>query len=316
MIENLYFLIHPLCYAGCEDEGRCPMPEVSFRTYLEYERKVLAKWNEAISKLASNEVLVLLPIGSTKSQRALEERAQDTLGARCVVVRATPCASGEFLPGLDNAFKAGVADDLMAAFQARGYEWPAQDMKVAVFSRAYAREIESALRKRGLAFDSETVRAEAWGESFEGCVTKWSNGIGVYLHLSNPIEKNFEMTVPDAPFSLRSRFVECVPLANDVRLFLFKGREGHPIGLFLKASHRVWNRPFFVHLPADPQVFEVKKKMGETIWPVEDRNVSTEEVVKVPIYGGSYSDEPTYILAKELALSEFRERLVEAVILE
>ena len=288
------------------------MPEVSFRTYLEYERKVLAKWNEAISRLGSNEALVLLPIGSSKSQRALEERAQNVLGARCVVVRATPSASGEFLPGVDNAFKAGVADDLMAAFQTRGYEWPAQDMKVAVFSRAYAREIESALREQGLAFDPETVRTEAWGESFEGCVTKWSNGIGAYLYLSNPIEKNFEMTVPDAPFILRSRFVECVPLANDVRLFLFEGREGHPIGLFLKASHRVWDRPFFVHLPADPQVFEVKKKMGKTIWPVEE----AEGIVKVPVYGGSYSDEPTYIFGNRISLSAFRERLVEAVISE
>ncbi len=316
MIDKLVFLIHPLCYAGCEDEGRCPMPEASFRAYLEYERKIWVKWNEAISKLASKEALVLLPIGSTKSQRALEEQAQNVLGARCVVVRATASVSGEFLPGLDDAFKTGVADDLVAAFQARGYEWPAQDMKVAVFSRAYARQIESALREQGLAFDPETMQTEAWGESFEGCVTKWSNGIGAYLYLSNPIEKNFEMTVPDAPFILRSRFVECVALANDVRLFLFEGNDMQPIGLFLKVSHRVWDRPLFVHLPADPQVFEVKKKMGETIWPVEDRNVSTEEVVKVPIYGGSNSDEPTYILAKELVLSEFRERLVEAVISE
>jgi len=181
-----------------------------------------------------------------------------------------------------------------------------------VFSRAYAREIETALRERGLAFDPETVRAEAWGESFEGCVTKWSNGIGTYLHLSNTIEKNFEMTVPDAPFILRSRFVECVPLANDVRLFLFEGSDLQPIGLFLKASHRVWDRPLFVHLPTDPRVFEVKRKMGETIWPVEE----AEGIVKVPVYGGSYSDEPTYILGKELTFLEFRKRLVGTVISE
>ncbi len=312
MIDRLIFLIHPLCYAGCEDEGRCPMPEASFRAYLECERTIQPKWNEALSKLASNEALVLLPIGWSKSQRALEERAQDVLGARCVVVRATASASGEFLPGMDDAFRTGVSDDLMAAFQTRGYEWPAQDMKVVLFSRAYAREIEAAFRERGLAFDPETVRTEAWGESFEGCVTKWSNGIGTYLHLSNPIEKNFELTVPDAPFILRSRFVECVSLANDVRLFLFEGSDLQPIGLFLKASHRVWDRPLFAHLPADQQVFEVKKKMGGTIQPVEE----AEGIVKVPVYGGSYSDEPTYILGKEGAFSAFRERLVAVTISE
>ena len=51
MIDKLYFLIHPLCYAGCEDEGRCPMPEDSFRAYLEYERTIQPKWDEAISRL-------------------------------------------------------------------------------------------------------------------------------------------------------------------------------------------------------------------------------------------------------------------------
>ena len=262
---------------------------------------------------------MLLPIGSTKSQRALEERAQHILGARCVIVSVKPSASGEFFPGLDQAFKTGVADDLMAAFQARGYEWPAQDMKIVVFSRAYAREIKSAFRERGLAFDPETVRAEAWGESFEGCVTKWSDGIGAYLHLSNPIEKNFEMTVPDAPFILRSRFVECVPLANDVRLFLFEGSDLQPIGVFLKASHRVWYRPLFVLMPADPRTFEVKKKMGETFWPVVETEPvagDAEGIVKVPVYGGSYSDEPMYISGKHITPLAFRERLVGAAISE
>ncbi|MCK5733783.1 MAG: hypothetical protein KAI38_06325 [Candidatus Latescibacteria bacterium] len=316
MIDKLVFLIHPLCYAGCEDEGRCPMPEASFRAYVEYERTILPKWIEGLSQLAPNEALVLLPIGRTKSQRALEEGAQEVLGARCVVVRAAPSVSGAFLPGLDDAFKTGVAEDLMAAFQARGYEWRAQDMKVAVFSRAYAREIESAFIERGLAFDPKTVRAEAWGESFEGCVTKWSNGMGTYLRLSNPIEKKFEMTVPDAPFILCSNFVECVPLANEVRLFLFEGSDMRPIGVFLKASHRVWDRLLSVHLPADPEVFEVQKKMGGTLWPAEDSGTTSEEIVKVPVYGGSYSDEPTYIFGKERAFSEFRERLVELVISE
>jgi len=65
-------------------------------------------------------------------------------------------------------------------------------------------------------------------------------------------------------------------------------------------------------MPADPRTFEVKKKMGETIWPVE----KAEGVVKVPVYGGSYSDEPTYILGKERAFSEFREHLVGTVISE
>lgn len=322
-ITALYFLIHPFCYAWYEDRGE-PFPDTApffdngrFERYLDYERTLRERWNDAISRMGEKDALVILPIDSFRSQHDLEELAKGVLGPRCVMLTTHPFGSEAFSTPLEPEFKIKVADDLLAAFQSRGYSWHIQDMKIAVFSRAYVQAMRTAFHERGLTFDPAMVRSEAWGESFEGCVTKWSNGLGTYLHLERPIEKEFGMTMPDAPYLLTARFVERVPVRDDVRLFLFEGNDACPIGVFLKTTHHVWDRLLVAQLPADSAAFEVRRKTDEVMWPVDGgTDAAADGMVEVPVYGGSYSDEPTYIFGKELRVAEFRERLMALSVVE
>ena len=135
-ITALYFLIHPFCYVRYEDKGEpfpCNPPFFDhgrFEHYLDYERTLRVRWNTAISKMGAEDALVILPIDSFQSQHALEQLAKQILGARCVILTTNPFESEGGPAQLEPAFKMGVADDLLMAFQSRGYDWKVQDMKV------------------------------------------------------------------------------------------------------------------------------------------------------------------------------------------
>ena len=62
---------------------------------------------------------------------------------------------------------------------------------------------------------------------------------------------------------------------------------------------------------------EVRRKTDEKVWPVDGRaDLTADGMVEVPVYGGSYSDEPTYIFGKGLKMVKFRERLMVVRIVE
>lgn len=322
-ITKLHLLIHPFCYAIYEDTGEAFPSDPPFfdngrfELYIEYERGLRTRWHDAISTMGPEDALVVLPIGSFKTQDDLERHARQCLGPRCIILPTNPFRPAEASPSNEQDFRMGVADDLLHAFQSRGYEWKLQDMKIAVDYRGQAWQVLAAFRDLGLCFDPATVDAEAWGESFDGCVTKWSNGLGTYLGLQKPVEKEFAMTIPDAPFLLTARFVERVHVSDVVRLFLFEETDSRPLGLFLKTGHHVWDRLLVVRLPADSAGMEVRRKTNERVWPAAESTLPiVDGAVEIPIYGGSYSDDPTYIFGEGIRMAEFRERLMALAIAE
>lgn len=322
-ITKLHFLIHPFCYAIYEDTGEVFPNDPPFfdngrfGRYVEYERGLRVRWYDAISGMGPEDALVILPIGSFRTQDDLERHARQSLGPRCIILPTNPFQPAKVSPSAEPEFRMGVADDLLTAFQSRGHEWKLQDMKIAVDYRGQAWQVLASCRDQGLCFDPATVNAEAWGESFDGCVTKWSNGLGTYLGLQKPVEKEFAMTIPDAPFLLTARSVERVRVSGSVRLFLFEGSDSRPLGLFLKTEHHVWDKLLVVRLPVDSAGMEVRRKTNEKVWPAAEGALPiVDGAVEVPIYGGSYSDDPTYIFGEGVRMAEFRERLMALVIAE
>src|SRR5436309_2719992 len=148
-----------------------------------------------------------------------------------------------------------------------GFAWTSDPLGQPVIARGWAERVKHTFRQRGLTFDPRTVQAEGWGESFEGCVANYSRYLGTYLGLANPIEDNFEMTVPDAPFLLTARFVERVPLERSVRLYLWETQEGRLVALFQKAQAVIGEPSLFAQFPLRGMRIEVRSRMNRPMWP-------------------------------------------------
>jgi hypothetical protein len=91
--------------------------------------------------------------------------------------------------------------------------------------------------------------------------------MGTYLGLANPIEDNFEMTVPDAPFLLTARFLERVVLDRNVRLYLWKAQDDRLIALFQNAQAAIGEPSLYAQFPLQGISLEVRSRMDRPMWP-------------------------------------------------
>ncbi len=138
--------------------------------------------------------------------------------------------------------------------------------------REYYREIHRQIRQQiaaqGLTFDPATARPVIWGQSFEGCASGYGSAIASCLGLKTLTRLDYEMSAPDAPFLLKARFVQTVPVPDsDVEAYLFDLNDGRCAAFFRSCLTPQWldHRP--IRLRLDPQVFSVLTKQGATVWP-------------------------------------------------
>ncbi|MEW5979949.1 MAG: hypothetical protein AB1898_29485 [Acidobacteriota bacterium] len=327
VIKKIYFLIHPLTWVN-HSTGK-------FKTYFEYEKDIEVRWYQAISAIGPDEALVLWPM--TKSKRAddLVRYAQTTLGVRCVTIPRSKdwygcCEEGgkRGIPAkLDRETLAGIGQDLVEAMLARGEKWPVDEMSQAMTARTWVKDIQSAFRERGLRIDAATVQSEAWGESFDGCMGKWSSFLAHYLGLQSPVAMRFELSVPDAPFLLEATFLESIPLHRNVRLFLWKARDDRLVGFYQVGLQSVADRNLYAELEStELPGLEVQDKSGNKIWPGENSVLveRNEKVLRVAVSrnlarrpGWNYAPgEPVYVFGKGFTLEAFRTFLMQAPIVE
>jgi hypothetical protein len=206
--------------------------------------------------------------------------------------------------------KIGLGRDLMAMFWRSGFRWNSGPLVQPIIARGWAERIKSELDERGMSYDPASVRAEGWGESFEGCVANYTRYLGRYLGLSNPIEIEFEMTVPDARFLLRADLLERIALSHDVHLFLWKLHDGRLVGWFHRALVDIGDAPLFSRINVGRMRVEVVGKR-ELYWPIRDSHVVWDDGnLVVPV------EEDHYIIARETGKEEFRDALVGAELTE
>ena len=302
-VERLIVMVHPAIYSASKGE---PEFAAKYFDYIEYEEEVEGRWLEAMGRATEREVLV----ACSPATEGLRESIRSTMGRMGIVVQDNIINRRDLWDSLlgDEA-RLGLGRDLMAMFWRNGYSWGSGTMVQPVIARGWAERIKVELAERNLAFDPGSVRAEGWGESFEGCVANYSRYLGRYLGLADPIEVEFEMTVPDAPFLLDAKFLERIPLPKDLRLYLWRLADGRLAGWYHRAFASIGDDPLYSSFELGGMRVEVRGK-GELYWPSRESRVSWEEGrLRVPVEGDYY------IIGRDIGADGFRDLLAGAEIL-
>lgn len=333
-LKKLHFLIHGFCYAemAC---GRVPgtLGDPA-ACYLERENKCAERWRSELNGFASTEGLVIIPwpgnsLGPLLAYHAL---AVSTLGDRCFILDCPDCLASQFWSEQDKDFRHAILAELQAAFVQQNLKCNKEELVTDLHCLACSRRLEILFRERGYSLDRTSVVADSWGASFDGCVTKYTLTLRRMLGLSNIIEINYGLTVPDASFLVNIMEGECILVAGGLRLFIFRDG-GQLIALFTLTAHSLADRPVHVKLPIAAARYTVRSKQGIRLWPNPETYMlpaapleyrepaqqlvrSERGVLYVPVsagFGYRLAKAPAYLFAPtQMPYTEFRDVLLSA----
>jgi hypothetical protein len=265
-LNRLHFLIHGFCHAemaarGQSDAGK-PNP------YLARENRCAAEWRARIRGFAETEALIVMtwPHGPAGPAADYEALATDVLGDRCFVLDCPYGSEQRFWEERDAEFRDAILTEMRSLLTGQWEGWNKEELSTALLSVACCQGLRKMLSERDCQLDGDGLSADAWGASFEGCVTKYSLHFRRLLGLAQPIDIRFDLTVPDALFLVDAKPAETVPLRDGLRLFLFHSAEG-TIALYAATSLSPADKPACVGIPIDPATVTVRSKQGIRLWP-------------------------------------------------
>jgi len=119
-----------------------------------------------------------------------------------------------------------------------------------------------------LTFDPATCKTVIWGQSFEGCASGYGSAVASYLGLKTLTQFDYHMSAPDAPFLLKAKFLQTVPVpGSDVEAYVFDLTDGRYAAFFRSCLTPQWldHRP--VTLRLDSGVSVLTKNQGAVVWP-------------------------------------------------
>ena len=327
-LDKIYFLVHGFCYA--EMMRKMDAREITplLEQYLDREKGCAEKWRSRLRALSPTEGLAVFPFSGAPDgpAAAFLDLAVSNLGDRCFIVTGATDRAPK-TNGIPRAQATSAEDEATNL-------WNKEERDMALHSQACSRQFNNMLADRGYAFDPATVAGEAWGASFDGCVTKYTVTLRRMLKLDKNIDINFGLTVPDAAFLLKAADVECVPMDHGVRLFLFK-IDRQFVALYTFTTHVVGDRAAWMTLRCDPKQMTVKSKQGIRLWPQPEAYVlqnvppdsaePPQQVVKfqdgqlyVPVNAGfvyRLAKAPAYVFAPPgMSYDEFRAILTSAAL--
>lgn len=319
-INRVYFLIHPVCWAHSLVDGKAPphSRETEYMAIYDTEMRVRKLQDERIANMKEDELLVLYPIGHSDEMEKLETYALHMLGERCIILRRQPIVSTTADGYLPDDVLLALSKEILTFCIHNGYDWNAQGIKVLYTNKGYALDLHHEIVSRNILIDPCTVESEAFGEGFEQCAMTWKGMVGRYLGWVNPTENNYELSVSGAPFLINATFKERISLQQDIRLFLWEGSHGRPLGLYAKASFRLTDPRFFVNIHKMPDGMELLSITGELLWPlprVRHNPVQLDaKSVVLPVYEGSrrfFDDEAVYIRGRNVSVEQFKDMLLQ-----
>ena len=351
-IDKLYFLFHPVCWRMHGPKAPAGYDSKNWTACYERELRVNEAQKEFISGMKPNEALILFPIGASPAMRAIEQHAEKVLGRRAIIVRRggvdpprawaelrnpierfldDPKLAGkaEFLKGVPDEIQRELAQEIRASLGSSRSPWNVSVLEVVYYSRLCAMDIRNEFEERNLHYDPETTRSEAFGEGFEQCAMTWKQMLVPYLGLRRPAENRFDLSVSGAPFLVNATLKERIELSDDLRLFLWKGKDGRLIGMYARAWCRLKDPQLYARLPVKDLSLEVREVHDKQCWPKPDAEELTLKVEKgrlaVPIFNGIRRDfdwrkavltdeEACYLIAEGISYPDFRQRLVNAKI--
>ena len=344
-IDNIYFLIHPCCWALSDKPDPNYLKTHGVRASEWYaarnlERETNRKQKELIESMGPNEALVIYPIGKSEPMLDLIATGERELGPRCVVIESPVCEAPAQLKDMSEPIRHFLNDEEMEGRQAYwdvipealrpeieqeirdacevlGYDWAPGALKVIQGNRVYAQEFADAFEQRGLVVDPGTVTAEAFGEGFEQCAMTWKSMVSGYLGWRNPIENNYDLSVSGFTHLFDAQFRERIHLDHDIRLFLWQKWHGLPMALLVRAQGRLADRRYYVDLPVDQGFLEVLENRKVT-WPAEDSPLAAQDgILRVPVMTAlrKYAScDCCYLLGASYTYDEFRDMLLGAKI--
>ena len=346
-IERLYWLIHPVCWGM--NGGGIPggyleatgLKAEDWHAALNWERRVNEEQKQFISNMKANEALIIYPISRSQPMLDLEQHAEKTLGRRCLILHRPAVAEPKVLHEMDQPIKHFLEDEQMEgrdtfwnqapkaiqdevraeiiqACAANGYDWSPGALKVIIYNRLLAQDIKDMLAERKLSYDPATLRGVAFGEGFEQCAMTWKALLTGYLGLAHPIENDFDLSVSGAPVLFDAKLTEYVKLSDDVRLFLWEKGDGRVMALYYRPAVRFADRQQFAFLETDGLSLEAWGVLKKR-WPADDSPLEVEHgeysYLKVPVFASirkDGTDGSYYLIASDVSMADFRERLVNA----
>ncbi|MCC7261912.1 MAG: hypothetical protein IT369_05230 [Candidatus Latescibacteria bacterium] len=292
-LRKIHLLIHGFCYAGMTGGGQALRAEDPLRPYLAREERCAAGWSSRLERLAEDEALVVIPAGQAGPAAEYYARAASLLGPRFFLLDTPDCLAPEFWAG-DAGYTRALLGELADALVHQHLDWNKEEVHTALHCRACCRQFAAMLGQRGYTFDPATVAAEAWGASFDGCVTKYTLGLRRMLGLADPVAITFDLTVPDAAFLLDARLRDCLRRDDGLYLFLFEHGD-QIIGLYTFTAHSLADPPAYLRLAGIPAGISVSSKQGIRLWPEPEEYVlptaplgyyEPPQVVVTPAAGG------------------------------
>jgi hypothetical protein len=257
-LRQISFMIHPFCYSWAEGGDAWAQP------YLAREKACARRWYERLGTFPEDAALAIIPASRTGPTADYHAAACNVLGDRCFLLDAPDCHAPQFWS--DGDPDGGLLHEIRMALVGQRMAWNKEELYDALHAYACCRQFCTLLGERGLTFDRHTVAAEAWGESFDGCVTKYSLTLRRALGLSRTVAIDFNLSVPDARFLLDASLRDGVLLRDGIRLFIFDS-DNQWIGLYTLTEHSLADEPTYVTLPAHPTPLTVRSKQGLRLWP-------------------------------------------------
>lgn len=265
-INKLYLLIHGFCYAEIELQNKKTNPKHTL--YMERENRCAKLWASRIHEFSDNDALIIIPFSQHPDgpSSQFKDLAVSVLGDRCFFLDRPGYSEQSFWDKASIDFEKAVTKELSAVCIGLKKQWNEEDLSTTLHTLACFRQFEDLLVERNFQIDVEKTFIEAWGASFEGCVTKYSLNFRRFMLINNPIEIDFALTVPDAPFLLNFNEAESILLKDGLRVFIFKD-DSQTIALYTTTSNSLDCGVTYVKLKVDPTDVRIRSKQNTRIWP-------------------------------------------------
>ncbi|MHB9032002.1 MAG: hypothetical protein ACYC6L_03030 [Anaerolineae bacterium] len=264
-INRLIFLIHGFCWACITAAAGRQRPPGGWQAYLEREKVCSRGWYGRLAALPDDAALAAIPFGPSAAAFEFYTGAAAKLGDRFLLLDAPDCLTPQFWTD-DYLSPSVISAELGAAFTGQGYAWNKEELHTALHSQACCRQLSALLEQRGLSYEADDIVCEAWGASFEGCVTKYTAQIHRILGFAHSVDIIYDLTVPDAAFLLDAYDYRAIQLEDNLRLFIISNRE-RTYGLYASTSQSMADQPVRVNLPVGPEALVVRSKQGIRLWP-------------------------------------------------
>jgi hypothetical protein len=218
--------------------------------------------------MSAAEGLAIIPWPGVRHGPAdqLNALATAALGDRCFVLDA----DGDSGQALRRATAAGVDPDVLAGFASAAAGRDAgqnrEELDTGYHALAAAAQLLALVSERGYAIDPGALLTEAWGASFEGCVTKYSLYLRHALRLGPAVPIPYALTVPDARFLVAATEAGGATIGDRLRVFIFEVG-GQLAGLFTATTNSLKDSAARVWVPLEPGAVTVLSKQGIRLWP-------------------------------------------------